>query len=319
MPSYKEGLVTRFWDYQIKRFPNWETFFEKPKMPDTRPPVFLKQKADFNVICTSGISEVKRKELLAEIPVGERHRWFRSMTSSQALAQSVFGNLKIYDHLEILNELTDEKGEPLFMNVNFGARNISMEHHVDFLREPRSTSIDLFVAGDHQVAIECKLSESEVGSCSRPRLTKRDSNFGNDYCDGTFTYQRDRRERCTLTNIGVLYWDFIPSIFHWKNDTDHNPCPLRFNYQLVRNILAACISPHGELSTKRGHVVLVYDDRNPSFQKGGKGFVSFEATKRALKYPKLLRKCSWQRIIKLLRKEPDLDWLTQELNLKYGL
>jgi hypothetical protein len=58
---------------------------------------------------------------------------------------------------------------------------------------------------------------------------------------------------------------------------------------------------------------------NPAFQNGGHGFVAFEETREALKIPNVLRKCSWQRIIKHLRSKMILPWLTDQLELKYGL
>ena len=61
------------------------------------------------------ISPADRERLLSEIPVSERHRWFRSMTSSQAIALSVFGNLKLNGRLSLLNELLDEQGRPIFV------------------------------------------------------------------------------------------------------------------------------------------------------------------------------------------------------------
>ena len=45
-----------------------------------------------------------------------------------------------------------------------------------------------------------------------------------------------------------------------------------------------------------GHVVLVYDERNPAFQKGGKGYAAYEETRNALLEPDRLKKCSWQQI-----------------------
>jgi hypothetical protein len=67
-----------------------------------------------------------------------------------------------------------------------------------------------------------------------------------------------------------------------------------------------------------GHAVLVYDERNPSFQNGGKGFVAFEETRGALRIPSLLRKCSWQHIVRHLRSKMILPWLTEQIELKYG-
>ena len=98
---------------------------------------------------------------------------------------------------------------------------------------------------------------------------------------------------CFLTAIGVLYWKYIPGLFKWNSNVDHVPCPIRKNYQLVRNILAACVRPDGSVLAEKGHAVLIYDERNPAFQKGGKGHTALENTREALHKPQLLRKCSW--------------------------
>lgn len=319
MSNYRQDLIARFWQYQQEHFPDWERYFERPIRPNGRPPVFREDVAAHNVLIEPDMPETKQKQLLHEIPVSERHRWFRSMTSSQALAQSILGNLKVYDRLHFVSELTDDFGYPLLGDANVSPENFSMEYSVKYLGEPRSTSVDGFITGDYQVAIECKFAETEVGSCSRPRLEKGDSNYETDCCDGTFTRQRGRRERCSLTEVGVLYWKYVPGLFTWQNDRDLSPCPLRRNYQLVRNILAACIRPNGTLLPQNGHAVLIYDERNPAFQRGGDGFDAFEETREALKNPNLLRKCSWQRIIRHIRNKADLTWLTEQLESKYGL
>ena len=140
-----------------------------------------------------------------------------------------------------------------------------------------------------------------------------------EFCDGTFTKQRGRRERCALSEIGVLYWEYVPELFKWGTTADLSPCPLYKNYQLVRNVLAACVRSDGTVSAANGHAVLIYDERNPAFQNGGHGFVAFQDTRAALKDPSRLRKCSWQRIIKHLRSKMILPWLTDQLELKYGM
>jgi hypothetical protein len=317
--DYRKDMIHRFWNYQNQTFPDWEEYFERPFHSDGRPPVFHKETADYNVLINPDESSQKRELILNEIPPKERHRWFRSMSSSQAIAQSILGNLKIYNRLEYLPELTDDSGLPLMGDADLSKDNFHMEYSIDYLNEPRPTNVDAFISGDYQVAIECKLLEREVGMCSRPRIRPKDSNYERDYCNGAYTYQNGRQERCSLTNIGVAYWKYIPDLFTWKNDIDHEPCPLHENYQLVRNILAACVRPDGSILPEDGHVVLIYDERNPAFQEGGEGYQSFESTRGALHDPKRLRKCSWQQIINHLRKKKEFSWLVERLALKYGL
>ncbi len=319
MKTYREDLVNRYWNYQKVYFPRVEDYFDRPFAPDGRPPVFHKQLAWNNVLIHPDDNDEERKQrLLNLIPDGHRQKWFCSMNSSQALAQSVLGNLKVYDCLSYLGELTADSGESLLGDASVSPENFVMEFQVDYLGEPHCTSLDGFISGTYQVAIECKFTESEVGSCSRPLLKPRDSNYETDFCDGTFTKQRGRRERCSLTGIGVLYWRYVPELFKWSGNVDLVPCPLHKNYQLVRNVLAACVRPDGTLSPESGHVVLIYDERNPAFQENGHGFIAFEETRDALKDPCLLRKCSWQRIIRRLRIDKNFSWLTEQLEIKYG-
>jgi hypothetical protein len=86
----------------------------------------------------------------------------------------------------------------------------------------------------------------------------------------------------------------------------------------VRNILAVGVGDDERASPATGHVVLIYDERNPAFQEGGKGFISFTDTQQALRDPTMLRKCSWQRMVQHLRNKNILPWLTEQLDLKYG-
>jgi hypothetical protein len=315
VPNYKADLNRRYWQYQKSRFP----IFERPQADDRRPPVFIERESWRNVIINPTASEREIDKLLALIPEGEKHKWFRSMNSSQALAQSVLGNLAIYDALQTLSELKDDEGLDLFGKAQLSSENFAMEYKIKYLGEPRSTSLDGYISGDYRVAIECKFTEAEVGTCSRPGLKPTVSNYECEYCDGTYSIQKARKERCSLTEIGVLYWRYVPQLFKWQSDGDLSPCPLWKNYQLVRNILAVGVKPDGSVSLQDGHVVLVYDERNPAFQNGGVGLNAYVETKAALQEPTMLRKCSWQRIIQHVRKKSVLPWLTENLALKYGM
>ena len=75
----------------------------------------------------------------------------------------------------------------------------------------------------------------------------------------------------------------------------------------------------GKLDTGKGHAVLVYDERNPAFVECGAGSKAYEQTREALRGKSMLRRCSWQTILKQLRAMEELKWLTDELKLKYGL
>ena len=318
MLGYREAMIAGFWKYRKEAFQNSTEIFEHPDMGNGRPPVFLHHAAESNVLMAPDISGADRSRLLREIPPRERHRWFRSMSSSQAIALSVFGNLKICGLLGLLNGLHDEQGRPIFGDEANTTENFRMEYKVDSLGEPRPTSLDALITGKHPVAIECKLMETEVGSCSRPRITEHDSNYKKDHCDGTYSVQRDRTTRCSLTEIGVKYWGHVPRVFKWTAGADLAPCPLRANYQFVRNLLAVSV-PSDAMPIGGGHIVLVYDERNLSFQKGGKGYEAYEETRNGLREPDMLRRCSWQRIAQVIRSDKRLSWLSDQLEGKYGI
>lgn len=319
--DYKEDLNQRFWAYQKSQFPKRREFFDQPGPRGQRPPVFRRCKASQNVIADPKASRQETDRLLALVPETDRHRWFRSMKSSQALAQSVLGNLAIHGFLNFLAELDDDEGNALIGKAQITSDNFAMEFKIDYLgeRPNHQTSLDGYVCGNYRIALECKFTEAEVGTCSRPGLTLAKPNYETQHCDGTYAQQKARKERCSLTEIGVSYWRHVPKLFRWRSDADLNPCPLYKNYQLVRNILAIGVKRDNTVSTKNGHVVLVYDERNPAFQTGGTGLASYVETQSALLEPTMLQKCSWQRIIQHIRDSKSLPWLTEHLARKYGL
>jgi hypothetical protein len=317
MTDYKADLNRRYWEYQKSLFSNGLNFFDRPYAQDGRPPVFIRDEAWRNVIINPVAEKQENDQLLALIPKGDRHKWFGSMNSSQALAQSVLGNLFLFDSFRCLSGVKDDEDMDLFGKAKSPIDNFEMERKINYLGEPRRTSLDGYICGDYRVAIECKFTEDEVGTCSRPRLKPEDSNYKSDYCNGTYSVQIPRKERCSLTEIGVLYWQYMPQLFNLKNDNDK--CLLNKNYQLIRNLLAVGVKPNGTVTLNDGHVLLIYDERNPAFREGGKGFISYTETRSELQESTMLRKCSWQRIVKHLRENNVLSWLTENLALKYGL
>jgi hypothetical protein len=120
--------------------------------------------------------------------------------------------------------------------------------------------------------------------------------------------QISRRERCSLTEKGILYWKRIPALLQWDVEADQLPCLMHVPYQLVRNLLAA----------EYGHAVLVYDSRNPHFQRGGACAESFERVRNDLYDRSRLRRCSWQAICGVLASDSDLHDFVEELRLKFG-
>ena len=322
--GYRDELLARFWRYRTEHFAGADDLFDPGYQPGgTQPPVFKTEHAHRNVLVRPDATRDEIETVLSAIPDGKHHKWFRSMTSSQALAQSVFANLKYHNKLGLLADLRGEDDLPPFPSgvvrprYSWAAPQLELEYHVDYLGEPRPTSVDVMFDGDYRVAVECKLSEPEVGSCSRPGLGPSDSNFESDHCDGTYTHQRGRRDRCALTERGIAYWRYIPKLLTWPADADMQPCPLRATYQLVRNILAACVRPNGDLDPA-AHAVLLYDARNPGFAEGGKGYLAWQTVRSALKNPVLLRRCTWQELVACLRQDAELNWLTKPCGASMG-
>lgn len=316
--TYSRDLADRYWAYCQARNLD-QRLLDRPYdvAKPLRPPVFRREFSEQNVILQPDASQSERARLLSMIPPGEHHKWFRSMNSSQALTLSILGNLAIHDRLSLLADLEDDHGLPLFAPAEMSPARFSLEHKVRHLGEPRSTSLDGILAGEHPVSIECKFTEAEFGSCSRPGLRPSANNHERDHCDGSYTQQRRRATRCSLTEVGVRYWNYIPRLFSWSAEQDHRPCPLAANYQLVRNLLSVAVDDGSRI--RPGHVVVFYDARNPAFQSGGRAAQAFDMTRAALHEPERLRKASWQRLLAALREQSVLPWLTAELAAKYGL
>ncbi|HEX9333232.1 MAG TPA: hypothetical protein VF896_15170 [Anaerolineales bacterium] len=229
MKEYRADLLQRYWKYQEVCFADKQEVLDSNYPQSTSPPVFVRNESWRNIIINPTASEREKKRLLDLMSEGDRHKWFRSMNSSQALAQSVLGNLFVYGLLDCLSELKDEEGMDLFGKSKISSSSFEMEHKIRHLGESRSTSLDGYFSGDYQIAIECKFTEPEVGTCSRPKLEPKDSNYESEHCNGTYSIQRGRTTRCSLTEMKISYWDFVPKLFNWQNNINWDPCPLNKN------------------------------------------------------------------------------------------
>lgn len=313
MSSYMDAVFGSLW--------NWADLHHVDQLDggrrQGRPPVLNPKFSEKNVLVPP--TETHADQIRAAIRTSQRHKHFASLRSSQALAQSVFGSISAFGRLNLLEQITAEDERPAFFTES-GAWELELEYEVGTLGEPRPTSVDVMLnRPNQQIAIECKFMESEFGTCSRPRLRPSDVSYSAQYCDGNYRAQGRRVERCALTAIGVQYWDHLPKLFDWPADRDHSPCPFGNVYQLARNALAAVVKPDGTIDTDRGHALIVYDARNPAFQAGGVADKQWEATLAACLVPGLMRRISWQRLLRFIAAEPDLTWLVDGLREKYGL
>jgi hypothetical protein len=239
------------------------------------------------------------------------------MQSSQALAQTVFGAIEVLGRLPLLGSIQAEDGLSAFGPALTHTRLV-FEKKIDTLGEKSrgATSVDVWFGGPYRVAVECKLAETGFGTCSRTRLNKDDE----DYCNGTYTFQAVRHsDRCSLTRAGVRYWSFSQAVFGWAPNLDHSPCPMREPYQLVRNVLAACVSRDKIFDKSIGHALIIYDARNPSMATNGTCNRQWREACNALQVQGVLRRISWQSLVAQFPSDQTLDWLKDKLNEKYGL
>lgn len=281
-----------------------------------RPPVLRAEFASKALLVPTGSASAR--SILSSLPIRDRHPYFGSFKSSQSLAQSVFGAVAAYDRLDLLDGIIADCGRSAFLENNIGA-NLTLEHQVQTLGEPRRTSVDVLLeAPTRRVAVECKFTERNFGVCSRPKLRPDTPTYAQQHCDGNYRVQRHRQNRCALTEIGVRYWTFLPDLFEWNADQDMIPCPLSPVYQLARNVLAATVTDAG-FDPNSGHALVVYDTRNPEFANGGAARNQYDMIMASCRIPGLVRGVSWQRIAGSLTAAPELKYLVAGLNKKYGI
>ena len=310
--SYEDALLGHLW--------GWANRYHSSELDGGsrvgRSPVLRPESASKSVLVPS--DPAKSSGIVSTIPSKARHQWFRSFKSSQALAQSVFGVLGSFDRLDLLDGVIAECGRPAFFEDARSA-SLVLEHEVRSLGEPRRTSVDVLLdAHSRRVAVECKLTERAFGVCSRPQLRPGDPNYADQHCDGSFRIQRGRSERCALTEIGVRYWTYLPNLFDWAADRDLRPCPFSEVYQLARNALAATVTECG-FDPNSGHVLVVYDARNPEFAAGGVAGRQYESAISACRVPGLIRRLSWQRLVGAFTCAPELTYLLAGLEGKYSI
>jgi hypothetical protein len=312
--AYRAELVRRFWEYVKAEGLRGALFEQTHDKNPHRPPVFKPCEWHRNLVLPPGDDGKKAFALVQKRP---HHRWFRSMTSSQALVWSVFGSLAALGKLGLLSDLASPDGSaPPFPPDTLRRDGCHVEYEVDYLGEPRPTSIDVMLGAEagRRVAVECKLSETDVGTCSRPRLGPADAS----YCNGQYRPPHGGGKGCALTEIRVRYWQHLARLTSWREDQDMDPCPLRPTYQLARNVLAVCAKPDGSTNLRGGHCVLLVDERNPAFREGGRGHDAAKSLAASLKEARMLRLTTWQNVIERLRADSQLDWLVDGLHRKYG-
>lgn len=307
--SYKDEVCAQLW--------SWADNNHQGQLHGNRrqgrPPVLQRGMESENVLVAPDGSHAVAVH--ASIPARERHRYFGSLFSSQALTQSVFGNIRAYNRLDLLRNIPAECGRPAFFqdDQDWG---LDLEWKISALNEPRPTTVDVLLqSSSRRIAVECKFTEGEFGTCSRTDLPINDPQ----YCNTNYEVQQGRVERCALSEKRILYWRYLPQLFDWSADTDHAPCPFGIIYQLARNALAATLSPTGVLDAESGHMLLVYDSRNPAFHSKGMAELQWQKALEACRVDGLLRRISWQKLLASFSNAKELRWLLDALESKYGL
>ena len=110
-----------------------------------------------------------------------------------------------------------------------------------------------------------------------------------------------------------------PNLFNWPPDQDHEPCPFRGTYQLARNAIAATMIAEDTLEPASGHVLVIYDSRNPAFQPGGKADRQWQKVVGDSYRQGLFRRLRWQTLLGFIAKAPEFAYLVDGLCEKYGL
>ena len=145
--GYVAALISQFWDYAEREFGERSHLLERLERDARRPPVFTQATADDNLLYPPNANISVRKAIIGAVPARERHPYFGSMRSSQALAQSLFGGLMALGKVDVLRDLETEEGLPaLFEEV--GESRVVLEYAVSHLGEPRPTSVDVWFEKD---------------------------------------------------------------------------------------------------------------------------------------------------------------------------
>lgn len=153
--EYEDALLDTLWAWADRNHPRE---LDGGGRRGRRPPVLAKKFELKNVLFPPNESQAAR--IRAAIP-RDRHRYFGSFKSSQALTQSVFGAVKAYRRFDLLENVKSECGRQAFFRDSDGV-NLKFEKQVQCLGEPRPTSVDVFLrAAQYRVAVESGQSHLE--------------------------------------------------------------------------------------------------------------------------------------------------------------
>ena len=100
--AYIVGLRKNFSEYRKISFAGQDNLFENRVDGDAV--VFKREFSERNLIIPQ-CSALERAQIIEKIPRAKRHKHFGSMQSSQALTQSVFGAIEVFNLLHLMSLL----------------------------------------------------------------------------------------------------------------------------------------------------------------------------------------------------------------------
>lgn len=135
--GYTDILTQHLWSYRAAAFSNQDELFDERRSRLPNLPVFTEEAYHRNVIVPD--DPALAAEVLKLVPREKRNKWFRSMKSSQALALSVFGNLKVLNRTRCLSVVAaDDDSVPAFGRGPIEPSNLELEHDVSSMNEVQS-------------------------------------------------------------------------------------------------------------------------------------------------------------------------------------
>jgi hypothetical protein len=137
------------------------------------PVVWTKASRDLNVV-TPTCAPAQRAAVIRKIPRSKRHKHFGSMQSSQALVQSVFGVIDVFDRLPVLANIKDEEGGDAFGPAPATAK-LAFEKQIATLGEDpkRATSVDVWFEGAYRVAVDANWPKHASAPVHDPVCSRR--------------------------------------------------------------------------------------------------------------------------------------------------
>ena len=206
-----------------------------------------------NVILNEVASLIRtEQEMRLGVDAFPLHKYLHHGLSSQAMLFNLVGPLLVRKDLDPLRVACEAAGIPWPQGRI--THHLEAEDRAVFNEDTgQPTSLDLAITGEQGAPLyfEAKLVEKEFGGCSV---------FAQGDCDG----QNPVRDlsSCYLHHVGRLYWTQMADQGVLDSPIATGCiCPFASYYQFFREMLFA--------AEKGGHLVLLYDARNPVFVREG--------------------------------------------------